>query len=357
MDINEFLDNRKIESKVLRDILSDYVKDHTELFGHIVSEEMLLSRLDGTLKELVMIPREEKPEIMGNDPALYKGFDKNRFIIFCTEKELESLTLGPLLRDVINHEITHAAYTIKNDDIDHSDTSVFGTRIEVDSADPYSPELLMDGHDDLCEPVINYISSQISSKQGIKSVINVAQTHQISRIADRIGGDSFVESAWNSDENLLKEKFSTFSVQSAYEEFIKGVRYIRTLYKDGREFIDNMLFEDFASSNNDFDGLSPDQVDGMINEFQSTTLEGYECRALDACRNMQIWRRENIVTKETPAKDMEKTPTDMTELFALKDIGAAVAKDMTPSRMQMAVKTIKDLISMAKEKFNKGREK
>lgn len=131
--ITNFLDNKGINDEFIRNIVAEFINKHTQLYGDVVSFESLMERLNANLQSINLID----PSQQISDPryhnvvGTYEGFKKNSITMFFTQQHLKNPQLREDFIAVLIHELTHCAYTIKQNDIYISEKQIFGTYEEL----------------------------------------------------------------------------------------------------------------------------------------------------------------------------------------------------------------------------------
>lgn len=170
----------------------------------------------------------------------YEGFDKGTISMFFTQEHLQNPQLRENFMSILLHELTHCAYTIKQNDIYESEKQIFGTYEK--SFDGKTP--LTDGNNTYMEPIVNYVSSCIFGK---KNGVYPAQTTNFAKLANMIGDKELIRSALNSDEETFKQCFDVFS-EGAYEYFTEGMEWLNGAGQIGFRR-DSEIMNNFFSGN------------------------------------------------------------------------------------------------------------
>ena len=139
--IEQFLDKKGINDELVRNVLKYYIIEHTNILGNIIPIDEVMQRLDTNLEKITFKKEEEK---YGNENmmAQYVGFKENSINLYL-EKEYLNGKLKQDFIDILVHELTHAIYTKKNNDLYESETQVFctmekvGDRVEITKGDDY----------------------------------------------------------------------------------------------------------------------------------------------------------------------------------------------------------------------------
>lgn len=237
--ITEFLDNKGINDEFIRNIVGGFINRHTELYGEIVPFESLMERLNANLHSINLID----PSQQISDPryhnvvGTYEGFKKNSITMFFTQEHLRNLQLREDFIGILIHELTHCAYTIKQNDIYKSEKQIFGRYEEL--LDGKTP--LVDGNDTYMEPIVNYISTRIFGK---RNSTYLAQTSNITKLASILDEKEIVRSAFNSDEETFRKCFEVLP-DGAYEYYTKGMELLNASgeysFKKGTEIMNNFF--------------------------------------------------------------------------------------------------------------------
>lgn len=245
--ITEFLDNKGINDEFIRNIVVGFINRHTELYGEVVPFESLMERLNANLHSINLID----PSQQISDPryhnvvGTYEGFKKNSITMFFTQEHLRNLQLREDFISILIHELTHCAYTIKQNDIYKSEKQIFGRYEEL--LDGKTP--LVEGNDTYMEPIVNYISTRIFGK---RNSTYLAQTSNITRLASILDEKEIVRSAFNSDEETFRKCFEVLP-DGAYEYYTKGMELLNASgeysFKKGTEIMNNFFNGNIPSIN------------------------------------------------------------------------------------------------------------
>lgn len=189
--ITEFLDSKGIEDGLIRNLISVFITKHTELYGNTVSFDDLISRLNTNLKQIIWHDPSETPNEVGfkNMVGQYVGFNDNSIHMYFSKSSLSNPQLFEDFKSIFLHELTHCAYTIKNNDVYETESQVFCTMEQqlngkVD---------VVNGTEVFMEPIVNYISTTIDGK---RNSAYVPQTLSISQLANTMGYDKLIGSAF-----------------------------------------------------------------------------------------------------------------------------------------------------------------
>ena len=107
------------------------------------------------------------------------------------------------IKSTLIHELTHSAYTIK-DEYGMGEKHIFSET----SKDYLSGEYRqIGGNNNNVEAIVNYISSRIEGKNPDEISTYQAETKAIYMLAEKIDEKSIVQSAWVSDEQQFKQAY------------------------------------------------------------------------------------------------------------------------------------------------------
>lgn len=255
--ITEFLDNKGINDEFIRSIVGGFISRHTELYGDVVPFESLMERLNANLHSINLIdPSQQISDLRyQNVVGTYEGFKKNSITMFFTQEHLKNPQLREDFIAILIHELTHCAYTIKQNNIYKNEKQIFGTYEEL--FDGKTP--LVDGSNTYMEPIINYISTRIFGK---KNGVYPAQTSNITKLISILNEKEIIRSAFNSDEETFKQCFEVLP-EGAYEYYTDGMEWLNGTseygFRKGTEIMTNFF-------NGNIPKLSDNQK--KIKEFQ-----------------------------------------------------------------------------------------
>lgn len=237
--ITEFLDSKGISDNFIRNIVRGFIIEHTKLYGDVIPFESLMERLKTNLKSINLIDPDKQvtdilhPYVVGR----YEGFDKNSISMFFTPEHLQNPQLREDFIGVLIHELTHCAYTIKENNLYKREKHVFGTYEKL--LDGKTP--LVDGNITYMEPIINYISSCIFGK---KNGAYLSQTSNIEKLTRLVDEKRIVGSAFNSDEEEFRHSFDMLP-DGAYEYYTEGMEWLSYTgeysFKRGTEIMNNFF--------------------------------------------------------------------------------------------------------------------
>jgi len=218
--ITEFLDNKGISDEFIRNIVSGFINRHTEMYGDVVPFESLMDRLNSNLNSINLVDPNKQisnPRYQ-NVVGCYEGFKKNSITMFFTQEHLRNPQLREDFIGILIHELTHCAYTIKQNDMFRTEKQVFGTYEEL--LDGKTP--LVNGNNTYMEPIVNYISTRIFGK---KNGTYPAQTSNIAKLASMLDEKEIIRSAFNSDEEAFRQTFEVLP-EGAYEYYTEGMEWL-----------------------------------------------------------------------------------------------------------------------------------
>ena len=226
--IIEFCKNKNFENPFIQECITEFIEGHTELYGDVISEEELFKRLEDNLDKITFAGREKAPN---GELGEYKGriadnTDTNEIFIYFDEADLElsetdkkmwnlytEADKQKLLQDMqtrkaeikstLIHELTHSAYTIK-DEYGMGEKHIFSTTGKDYLSGEYRQ---IGGNNNNVEAIVNYISSRIEGKNPDEISTYQAETKAIYMLAEKIDEKSIVQSAWVSDEQQLKQAY------------------------------------------------------------------------------------------------------------------------------------------------------
>lgn len=226
--IKEFCKNKHFENPFIQECITEFIEGHTELYGDVISTEDLFKRLEDNLDKITFAGREKEPN---GELGEYKGriadnTDTNEIFIYFDEADLELSETDKkmwnlytesdkqnLLQDIqtrraeikstLIHELTHSAYTIK-DEYGMGEKHIFSTTGKDYLSGEYRQ---IAGNNNNVEAIVNYISSRIEGKNPDEISTYQAETKAIYMLAEKIDEKSIVQSAWVSDEQQFKQAY------------------------------------------------------------------------------------------------------------------------------------------------------
>lgn len=226
--INEFCKNKNFENPFIQECITEFIEGHTQLYGDVISTEDLFKRLEDNLDKITFAGREKAPN---GELGEYKGriadnTDTNEIFIYFNEADLElsetdkkmwnlytesdkqkllqdMQTRRSEIKSTLIHELTHSAYTIK-DEYGMGEKHIFSTTGKDYLSGEYRQ---IGGNNNNVEAIVNYISSRIEGKNPDEISTYQAETKAIYMLAEKIDEKSIVQSAWVSDEQQLKQAY------------------------------------------------------------------------------------------------------------------------------------------------------
>lgn len=256
-EIESLLDRKEIHNPYLRQLVTIFILNHTKLYSHIVSYQDLMTRLEKGLNNVVFVDRSERGNIEGTtlDTGGTYNFVTRNITLFVNEDEFnenyqkdwvyeatgiedpDKLRYKRNNEDIIMHELVHCAYTKR-------DYTKLIEHIFVTSQIKEDGTLGKTGYCNttLMEPIVNFIATTILRRPNFSYV---ASTANIKRLSEKIGVDTIIESAWNSEEYKLISAFENLApgkAQQAYHEFCVGISLLdEGRYDDGIYYIDKII--------------------------------------------------------------------------------------------------------------------
>lgn len=266
--IKEFIERKHFDNPFVQECITEFIEGHMELYGDIISEDELFSRLDENLDKITFAGQSPSLITMGE----YKGrvaddTDVNEIILYYDESELdipeyvkpffEGYTQAGKdeviqkrdakradIKSTLIHELTHAAYTIKGDFgigekhvFSHMMTSIIFKEYRNNANYTY------------VEPIVNYISSRIEGKDPEKLETYKFETQAIYMLAEKVDEKSIIRAAWESDEYKFKKTCidalckDEETGEKSYSSFEKGVEELAYIRKYGSPHIEDMRGE------------------------------------------------------------------------------------------------------------------
>lgn len=226
--INEFCKNKHFENPFIQQCITEFIEGHTELYGDIISAEDLFKRLEDNLDKITFAGREkaQNGELGEYNGRIADNSDVNEIFIYFDEADLElsqtDLKMWNLytesdkqkllqdmqtrkaeIKSTLIHELTHSAYTIK-DEYGMGEKHIFSTTGKDYLSGEYRQ---IGGNNNNVEAIVNYISSRIEGKNPDKISTYQAETKAIYMLAEKIDDKSIVQSAWTSDEQQFKQAY------------------------------------------------------------------------------------------------------------------------------------------------------
>ena len=228
--INAFCKNKNFENPFIQECITEFIEGHTELYGDVIPAEDLFKRLEDNLDKITFVGGKKAPN---GKLGEYKGriadnTDINEIFIYFDETDLDlsetdkkmwnlytesdkqkllqdTKTKRAEIKSTLIHELTHSAYTIK-DEYGMGEKHIFSTTGNnyFLPGDYYT---LIGGNNENVEAIVNYISSRIEGKNPDEISTYQAETKAIYMLAEKIDEKSIVQSAWCSDEQQFKQAY------------------------------------------------------------------------------------------------------------------------------------------------------
>ena len=107
------------------------------------------------------------------------------------------------IKSTLIHELTHSAYTIK-DEYGIGEKHIFSATGKDYLSGEYRK---INGNNNNVEAIVNYISSRIEGKSPDEILTYQAETKAIYMLAEKINEKSIIQAAWISDEQLFKQSY------------------------------------------------------------------------------------------------------------------------------------------------------
>ena len=143
-------------------------------------------------------------------------------------------------KDTLKHELTHAAYSIKGK-YGIGEEHIFDKyRKNLFGGQYYSH---IGGKDYYVEGVVNYISSSLSGKSPDELKTHKYETKAIGMIADKVGVETLIRSAWESDEEMLQkayiesEKEPEEISRQNFLEVDECIKKLKSLYEYEKDYL------------------------------------------------------------------------------------------------------------------------
>lgn len=226
--INAFCKNKNFENPFIQECITEFIEGHTELYGDVIPAEDLFKRLEDNLDKITFVGGkkvslgEYKGRIADNTDIneIFIYFDETDLDLSETDKKMWNLytesdkqkllqdtkTKRAEIKSTLIHELTHSAYTIK-DEYGMGAKHIFSTTGNnyFLPGDYYT---LIGGNNENVEAIVNYISSRIEGKNPDEISTYQAETKAIYMLAEKIDEKSIVQSAWCSDEQQFKQAYA-----------------------------------------------------------------------------------------------------------------------------------------------------
>lgn len=343
MDTNElkekiqaFCDKKHFDNPFIQECITEFIEGHTELYGDVVSTDELFERLENNLDKITFATRENAPN---GELGEYKGRiadneDRNEILLYFnksdlelsetdkkmwslyTEKDKQALIQNlsdkkAELKSTLLHELTHAAYTIK-DKYGMGEKHIFSET----SKDVISGEYRQIGsNNNNVEAIVNYISSRIEGKNINEISTYKAETSAIYMLADKVDEKSIIQAAWNSDEQQLKQSYiralgkGNEIGEQSYNGFQDGMKKLRVIRGQ-----DLSLSE---SNRRNKEKLSELQqiFDGKSTELESSKFKDREYKPINETHSITHKEETNLSFLQKVANFFAKHQSLMTVPF------------------------------------------
>ncbi len=226
--IKEFCENKHFENPFIQECITEFIEGHIELYGDVISAEDLFKRLEDNLDKITFVSYEKA---LNGELGEYKGriadnTDVNEIFIYFDESDLELSETDKklwnlytesdkqkLLQDIqrrrsnikstLIHELTHSAYTIKNE-YGIGEKHVFSETARDYLSGEYRQ---IGGNNNNIEAIVNYIASRIEGKHPDEIETYQAETKAIYMLVEKVDEKSIIQAAWNSDEQQFKQAY------------------------------------------------------------------------------------------------------------------------------------------------------
>lgn len=201
-----------------------------------------MKRFDNNLNSIVFVSPDEVPL---DEASLKYGYmdgeyktKEGKIIMYYDEEKISSSAQYEVFEDTLNHELTHVAYTEK-DEYNITEKHIFGEFL-LDTERIFKT---IKGSSTLIEPIVNFISSQVSGKRYFSYIPSTAG---IRKISDLVGVETIVKSAWEGNEEYLKNKINEKCINpDAYDVFVSQISKLNNGYdKKAMDRIDNLQTEE-----------------------------------------------------------------------------------------------------------------
>lgn len=226
-----YINNLEINHPFIWNCVSDFIDRHGELYGRVVSESMLLSRLKENLHSIEIEILEPGSE---DFRCSYEGFDRNTLYISFSEEALRDPQFRSNMERSVFKELADAAYRIKEPGAFPIERQLFGSYEALTDGSV----AVISGTDTLREPFLEYITdSMLPALTETHSI----ESRKIDTIADHLGICSIMENAWTSDNERFVDLFSAYRAPEAYFTF-------RDCFRDLKLSGDAAGFDSFFST-------------------------------------------------------------------------------------------------------------
>lgn len=316
--IQAFCEKKQFKSEFVQECITEFIEGHTKLYGDIISDEDLFKRLEENLDKITFVSRLESPAgLLGE----YKGriddnTDLNEIVIYFSESDFELSDISKkawdiytnsdkekLLQDLekrktlakstLIHELTHCAYTIK-DQFGIGEKHIFSQTGKDLITGEYKP---IAGNNNNVEAIVNYISSKIEGKAPDEIPTYKAETKAIYMLCEKSDEKSIIKAAWDSDEQKYKDSFiasmgtDTKLGEKSYDDFQKIMKDLVSTRNQ------NLTIMDFNEKSEKTLSKLQDVLEGKSYETKSSTFkEIQKPLVLETSENQKITATENKIT-------------------------------------------------------------
>lgn len=312
--INEFCKNKNFKNPFIQECITEFIEGHTELYGDVISTEDLFKRLEDNLDKITFAGREKAPN---GELGEYKGriadnTDTNEIFIYFDEADLElsetdkkmwnlytesdkqkllqdMQTRRTEIKSTLIHELTHSAYTIK-DEYGMGEKHIFSTTGKDYLSGEYRQ---IGGNNNNVEAIVNYISSRIEGKNPDEISTYQAEAKAIYMLAEKIDEKSIVQSAWVSDEQQLKQAY----VESIWADIETGEKSYKSFQNIMKKLVvtrgQNISIGENNRKNEQLLSEMQQILDGKSHELESDKFKDME----------HTIKTENTMSTDIPKKE------------------------------------------------------
>ena len=261
----QFIKDKGFTDSFIQEEVESFIVDHDKKYGHIVLLDELMERLYENVDEIIFDGQQisTNGELGRYEGRVNDDEDKNRVTLFLDKKKMELSDYDKQhwdiytekdkkelskkveqtkeeVKDTLKHELTHAAYSIKGK---------YGIG-EEHIFDKYGKNLFggqyyshIGGKDYYVEGVVNYISSSLSGKSPDELKTHKYETKAIGMIANKVGIETLIRSAWESDEEMLQkayiesEKEPEEISRQNFLEVDESIKKLKSLYEYEKDYL------------------------------------------------------------------------------------------------------------------------
>lgn len=225
---DEFCKNKNFVNPFIQECITEFIENHTELYGDVISAEDLFKRLENNLDKITFAGIEKAPN---GELGEYKGriadntdineifiyFDEADLALSETDKKMWNLytesdkqqllqnmqTKRTKIKSTLMHELTHSAYTIK-DKYGIGEKHIFSTTGKDYLSGEYKQ---ISGNNNNVEAIVNYISSRLEGRNPDEILTYQSETKAIYMLAEKVNEKLIIQHAWASDEQHFKQAY------------------------------------------------------------------------------------------------------------------------------------------------------